>query len=172
MRTGLLFGGIDLAPPQMADIAQQAEAAELRDKVEASGMPDEVKSRALKELDRMARIPSASPEVGVIRTYVDWLIAGLLAMNMMFSALFGVGYNIVRYRKTGVLKRLKAAPLRAAELLAAAHQVHDPAAGSQQHLDLAFPLRRLGRGERRLDLDGSDPLVPAHPPSLRSAALG
>ena len=57
------------------DDPQQAEAAELRERVESSGMPDEVKSRALKELDRMARIPSASPEVGVIRTYVDWLIA-------------------------------------------------------------------------------------------------
>lgn len=49
--------------------------------------------------------------------YVDWLISGLLAMNMMFSALFGVGYNIVRYRKNGVLKRLKATPLRAFEFL-------------------------------------------------------
>ena len=36
-------------------------------------MPDEVKERALKEVDRMSRIPTASPEVGVIRTYVDWL---------------------------------------------------------------------------------------------------
>ena len=51
--------------------------------------------------------------------YVDWLIAGLLAMNMMFSALFGVGYNLVRYRKTGVLKRLKATPLGAFEFLTA-----------------------------------------------------
>ncbi|MGZ5425468.1 MAG: endopeptidase La, partial [Candidatus Aminicenantales bacterium] len=33
-----------------------------------------IKARAIKEVDRMARIPSASPEVGVIRTYVDWLI--------------------------------------------------------------------------------------------------
>ena len=56
------------------DDPQQAEIAELRDKVEASGMPDEVKTRALKEIDRMSRIPSASPEVGVIRTYVDWLV--------------------------------------------------------------------------------------------------
>ncbi|NDH28778.1 MAG: AAA family ATPase, partial [bacterium] len=54
---------------------QQAETNELREKVESSGMPDEIKSRALKELDRMSRIPSASPEVGVIRTYVDWLIS-------------------------------------------------------------------------------------------------
>ncbi len=51
--------------------------------------------------------------------YVDWLVAGVLSMNMMFSALFGVGYNLVRYRKNGVLKRLKATPLRAAEFLTA-----------------------------------------------------
>ena len=57
------------------DDPQQAEINELRDKVEAAGMTDEVKARALKEIDRMSRIPSASPEVGVIRTYVDWLIA-------------------------------------------------------------------------------------------------
>jgi ATP-dependent Lon protease len=53
---------------------QQAEVNELREKVEAAGMPDEVKARALKEVERMSRIPSASPEVGVIRTYVDWLV--------------------------------------------------------------------------------------------------
>jgi ATP-dependent Lon protease len=56
------------------DDPQQAEIHELREKVEASGMPDEVRTRALKEVDRMSRIPSASPEVGVIRTYVDWLV--------------------------------------------------------------------------------------------------
>ena len=51
--------------------------------------------------------------------YVDWLIPGILAMNMMFSALFGVGYTIVRYRKNGVLKRLKATPLGAFQFLLA-----------------------------------------------------
>src|SRR4051794_26279212 len=56
------------------DDPQQAEINELRDKVEAAGMPDEIKTRAIKEVDRMSRIPSASPEVGVIRTYVDWLV--------------------------------------------------------------------------------------------------
>ena len=55
-------------------IPQQAEINELREKVEAAGMPDEIKARAIKEIDRMSRIPSASPEVGVIRTYVDWLV--------------------------------------------------------------------------------------------------
>jgi ATP-dependent Lon protease len=51
-----------------------AEANELRERVEASAMPDEVKEKALKEVDRLSRIPSASPEQGVIRTYVDWLV--------------------------------------------------------------------------------------------------
>jgi len=51
--------------------------------------------------------------------YVDWLIPGVLAMNMMFSSLFGVGYVVVRYRKNGVLKRLKATPLSALEFLSA-----------------------------------------------------
>ena len=49
--------------------------------------------------------------------YVDWVIPGILAMNMMFSALFGVGYVIVRYRKNGMLKRLKATPVSAFEFL-------------------------------------------------------
>ncbi len=56
------------------DDPQQAEIHELREKVESAGMPEEVRARALKEVDRMSRIPSASPEVGVIRTYVDWLV--------------------------------------------------------------------------------------------------
>ena len=51
--------------------------------------------------------------------YVDWLIPGVLSMNMMFSSLFGVGYVIVRYRKNGVLRRLKATPLRPHEFLLA-----------------------------------------------------
>jgi ABC-2 type transport system permease protein len=51
--------------------------------------------------------------------YVEWLIPGILAMNMMFSSLFGVGYAIVRYRKNGVLKRLKATPVTAFQFLSA-----------------------------------------------------
>ena len=51
--------------------------------------------------------------------YVDWLLPGVLGMNMMFSGLFGVGFVVVRYRKNGVLKRLRATPLSAVEFLLA-----------------------------------------------------
>jgi len=51
--------------------------------------------------------------------YVDWLAPGVFGMNIMFGSLFGVGYSIVRYRKNGVLKRLKATPLTAMEFLSA-----------------------------------------------------
>lgn len=51
--------------------------------------------------------------------YVDWVLPGIIGMNIMFSSLFGVGYAIVRYRKNGVLKRLKATPLSAFEFVSA-----------------------------------------------------
>jgi len=51
--------------------------------------------------------------------YIDWFFPGLLGMNMMFSALWGVGYVVVRYRKNGTLKRLKATPLTPLEYLSA-----------------------------------------------------
>ncbi len=51
--------------------------------------------------------------------YVDWVLPGILGMNMMFSSLFGVGYVIVRYRKNSVLKRLKATPLSSFEFVSA-----------------------------------------------------
>lgn len=51
--------------------------------------------------------------------YVDWLLPGILGMNIMFSCLFGVGWVVVRYRKNGFLKRLRATPLRAVEFISA-----------------------------------------------------
>ncbi len=51
--------------------------------------------------------------------YVEWALPGVLGMNIMFAALFGVGYVIVRYRKNGVLKRLSASPVSPIHFLAA-----------------------------------------------------
>ena len=51
--------------------------------------------------------------------YADWLLPGIIGMNMMFSCLFGVGYVVVRYRKNGFLKRLRATPLTSLEFIIA-----------------------------------------------------
>jgi ATP-dependent Lon protease len=53
---------------------QQAELVELRQQVDSAGMPEEVHARALRELERLPLIPLGSPEVGIVRTYVDWLV--------------------------------------------------------------------------------------------------
>ena len=48
---------------------------ELRAKLEAAGMTPEVKTEAMRELDRLARLSTASPEHGVTRTYLEWMAA-------------------------------------------------------------------------------------------------
>jgi ATP-dependent Lon protease len=53
---------------------QAREVDELREKIEAAGMPDEVRKEALRELDRLSKIPAAAAEYTVARTYIDWLV--------------------------------------------------------------------------------------------------
>ncbi|MEW5958603.1 MAG: endopeptidase La, partial [Chloroflexota bacterium] len=53
---------------------QLAEINELRDKLAEIDLPEEVRAKADKELSRLAMMPLAAPEVGIIRTYLDWLI--------------------------------------------------------------------------------------------------
>jgi ATP-dependent Lon protease len=50
------------------------EIGDLRARMEGIGLPDEVQVRAIKELDRLAQMPPLSPDVGIIRTYIDWIL--------------------------------------------------------------------------------------------------
>jgi ATP-dependent Lon protease len=54
---------------------QAKEIGELREKIEAAGMPEAVLKEAVRELDRLAKMPVAAAEYTVSRTYIDWLIA-------------------------------------------------------------------------------------------------
>jgi ATP-dependent Lon protease len=59
---------------ELAEVGGEATADDdLRERIVAAGMPAAVHARALKELDRLESLPSASPEVGIVRTYVEWL---------------------------------------------------------------------------------------------------
>ncbi|MEP7284461.1 MAG: endopeptidase La [Chloroflexota bacterium] len=55
------------------DIFQQ-ELTDLREKIDQAKMPEEVHEKALKELSRLVLMPPMAPEVGIIRTYIDWLV--------------------------------------------------------------------------------------------------
>ena len=50
------------------------EIKELRSRIEGISLPEEVQVRALKEADRLSQMPQLSPEVGIIRTYLEWIL--------------------------------------------------------------------------------------------------
>ncbi len=59
---------------ELGDGAGSQEVDELREKIAEAGLPEEALAEAERELDRMASTPQASPEYGVSRTYLDWMV--------------------------------------------------------------------------------------------------
>jgi ATP-dependent Lon protease len=55
------------------DDKKTGELKELKDKIKKAKMPEKVEAETLRELDHLSKIPVASPDFGVIRTYLDWV---------------------------------------------------------------------------------------------------
>src|SRR2546423_1240887 len=69
------------------------EIAQLRQRLEEANLADEARREAERELDRLAVIPPVSPEYGLIRTYLDWVI------SLPWNVLTGGEIDIQRARE-------------------------------------------------------------------------
>jgi ATP-dependent Lon protease len=105
---------------ELGEVDQDAaEVVELRDRIDAAGLPPEARREADRELARLERIPSISPESSVIRTYLDLLVSlpwnvsteGELDVNAARKVLDADHYDLDKVKKRIVehlaVRRLK-----------------------------------------------------------------
>ena len=57
------------------DYSKESVSQEFREKVQSLQMPEAVKQKALEEIKRFEMLPANSSEAGVVRTYLEWLVA-------------------------------------------------------------------------------------------------
>ncbi|MCC7075944.1 MAG: endopeptidase La [Acidimicrobiia bacterium] len=65
---------LDAIRRELGEDDESAEYADLAEQIKAKPLPEEARDEALRELRRLEKIPSASPEHSVIRTYLDWML--------------------------------------------------------------------------------------------------
>src|SRR5580692_11485057 len=82
------------------------DAEELRQKIEAAGMPDDVKKEALKELNRLARMSPMASDSSLVRNYVEWLAALPWARSSGTKVDLGKAHEILNDDHYG-LKKVK-----------------------------------------------------------------
>jgi len=176
---------------ELAELEGSSEDGEedLATRVENAGMPEAVKTRALKEVSRLEQIPSASPEVGIVRTYVDWLLdlpwadppADAVDINRAKQILDEDHYGLpkvkdrilewlaVRQRAQAKLEAKAAADAAAAEQAAADAPAPAPAPASSDAASTQAPQVEEPRPRRTLQ---TPILCLVGPPGVGKTSLG
>jgi hypothetical protein len=134
----------------------------LRERIAHLGLPEEIQARALKEVSRLNQMPPMSPEVGIIRTYLDWLV------ELPWSAATSDNLDVAHASR--VLNRghyaLKKAKERTLEYIA----VRSLAAGKQKQPILCF-VGPPGTGKTSLGKSIAEALVATLRMSLVASAI-
>ena len=153
------------------DDPERAEARELRERLEAAGLPEEARREAERELSRLERLPAASPEHGIIRTFLDWLLSlpwnkttgGTIDVPRARAVLDEDHYDLERI-KDRILEYLAVKKLRDERQA----QVGVIGAGEAEHAALAGPLPLTAEDETR-----REPILCfVGPPGVGKTSLG
>lgn len=76
--------------------------------------------------------------------YVDWVIPGIVSLNIMFTGVWGIGFPIVQTRMRKLLKRMVASPMRKSEFLLAQVLARMIFLGPEVIVPLSFGALALG----------------------------
>ena len=77
---------------ELGEGEDNVEITQLRERLAAAGLPEEPRREAERELERLAVIPPVSPEYGLIRTYLDWMV------SLPWNLLTGGDIDVARAR--------------------------------------------------------------------------
>ena len=97
----------------LVDAAQARQAAMLRPLVEQALLDVERELRGIEPLFPLTVVDVQARS----QRYIDFLVPGLLALTIMQISVGGSGYNIVEYRRKGILKRLFVTPIRPSQFI-------------------------------------------------------
>ena len=78
---------------ELGEEEENGDVGQIRKRIEEAGLPEEARREADRELSRLANVPPASPEHGIIRTYLDWMA------SLPWSTLTGGEIDVPRARQ-------------------------------------------------------------------------